>query len=71
MEKENTEELKKRVDGFKSEYKELTDKYQLDFTAYPQFTQQEDGTFCVVAPITIIDRVALKKNTDEFTAKAA
>lgn len=48
--------VKARVESFKADYLELVKKHDVDFVCYPQYVQNNRGTFETAANMTIVDK---------------
>lgn len=53
---EQQKDINQRVEGFRGEYLALVEKYEVDFIAFPQYQQQQDGTFATVPSLVIADK---------------
>lgn len=57
---------KTNIDNFLEEYKALTEKYGVDFMAYPQYVPDENGKF-----YTVVQTIPMEtKKKDDLIAKA-
>lgn len=64
---EMTEEQKAKLETFLKEYKELVDKHQCDFVAYPVFVPDGQGGFKVVVQQSPVDTSNLPQKSPFIT----
>ncbi len=52
-------ESQARMNQFRSEYLDLVKKHDVDFVAYPQYVQTQQGVFTTVCGMTLVDKKTL------------
>ena len=62
------QEFNKRVEDFMKEYKELTEKHQIDYVQFPQFQPDGNGAFKIVIATMPVD-LNLQKLNQSFIQK--
>lgn len=61
MERQPNDQKAKRIEKFMEEYKQLTEKYKVDFASYPMFVPNEDSSFKVIVQSTPLDLEEVEK----------
>lgn len=67
---DDQKDIDTRIESFMAEYKTLTEKYQVDFTAMPQYIQISPGSFATKVYCKPIDVSPKPEKTVDQLIKA-